>query len=69
MPGKFPRVEVQPIIWYLYLISVDNLLLEDAISVPQAISPGRVVQGGHAVKKTCSQPAEAAVAKSSVMLL
>ena len=69
VPGKFPRVKVQPIIWYLYLISVDNLLLEDAISVTQAISPSRVVQGGHAVKETCSQPTEAAIAESSVVLL
>ena len=33
MPGEFPRVEVQPVIWYLYLVSVDNLLLKDTISV------------------------------------
>ena len=69
VPGKLPRVEVQPIIWYLYLESVDNLLLKDAISVTQAISPGRVVQRGHAVKETCGQSAEATVAESSVVLL
>lgn len=69
VPGEFPRVEVQPIVWYLYLVSVDNLLLEDTISVTQTISPGRVVQSGHAVKETCSQAAEAAVAEGSVMLL
>ena len=69
VPGKFPRVEVQPIIWYFYLESVDNLLLEDTISVTQAISPSRVIERGHAVKKTCSQPAKTAVTKSSVMLL
>ncbi len=69
VPGKFPRIEIQPIIWNLDLVSVDNLLLEDAISVTQAISPGRVVQCGHTVKKTRSQSAETAVAESSVMLL
>lgn len=67
--GKFPRVEVQPIVWYLHLVSVDNLLLEDTISVTQPISPGRVIQRGHAVKETGSQAAEAAVAEGSVMLL
>ena len=69
VPGKFPRVEVQPIVWYLYLISVDNFLLKDTISITQAISPGRIIQCSHTVKKTCSQPAETAVAESSVMLL
>lgn len=69
VPWKFPRVEVQPVIRYFYLESVDNLLLEDTISVTQAISPGRVIQRGHAVKETCSEPAEAAVTESSVMLL
>lgn len=69
VPGKFPRVEVQPIIWYLHLVSVHNLLLKDTVPVTQAITPGRVVQGGHAVKETCSQPAETAIAQSSVMLL
>ncbi len=54
VPGKFPRVKVQPIIWYLYLVSIDDLLLEDAISVTQAISPGRVVHCGHTVKETRS---------------
>ena len=67
--GELPRVEVQPIIWYFYLVSVDNLLLEDTISVTQAISPSRIVQRGHTVKETCSQPAKTAITKSSVMLL
>ena len=69
VPRKLPRVEVQPIIWYLDLISVDDFLLEDTISVTQAIPPSRIIQRSHAVKKTRSQPAEAAVAESSVMLL
>ena len=69
VPGKFPRIEVQPIIRYLYLVSVDDLLLKDTISVTQTVSPGRVVQGGHAIEEARSQPAETAVAESSVMLL
>ena len=67
--GKLPRVEVQPIVRDFYLISVNDFLFKDAISVTQAISPGRVVEGGHAIKETGSQPAEAAIAESSVMLL
>ena len=67
--GKFPRVEVQPIVRYLYLISVDNFLLKDTISITQAISPGRIIQRSHTVKETRSQTTETAVAESSVMLL
>ena len=69
MSRKFPRVEVQPIVWNLYLKTVDYFLLKDTISVTQAISPGRIIQRSHAVEKTRSQPAETAVAESSVMLL
>lgn len=69
VPGEFPRVEVQPIVWYLYLISVDDLLLEDTISITQTIPPGGIIQRSHTVKKTRSQPAEPTVAESSVMFL
>ena len=69
MSRKFPRVEVQPIVWNLYLKPIDNFLLKDTISVTQAISPGGVIQRSHTVEKTRSQPAETAVAESSVMLL
>ena len=69
VPWEFPRIEVQPVIWYLHLVSVHNLLLKDTIPVTEAITPSRVVQSGHAVKETCSQPAEAAIAQSRVMLL
>ena len=69
MPRKFPRIEVQPIIWYLYLVAVDNFLLENTISISQAISPGRVIQCSHAVEETCSQPAETTIAEGCVMLL
>lgn len=69
VPREFPRVEVQPIIWYLYLISVDDFLLKDAVSITQTISPGGIIQRSHTVKKTRSQPAESAVTESSVMFL
>ena len=69
MSRKFPRVKVQPIVWNLYLKPVDDFLFKDTISVAQAISPGWVIQRSHTVEKTRSQPAETAVAESSVMLL
>ena len=66
---EFPRVEVQPVVRYLYLEPVDDFLLKDTISITQAVSPGRVIQRSHTVEETRSQPTETAVPESSVMLL
>jgi hypothetical protein len=51
------------------LIPIDNLLLEDAISVPQTVAPGRIVQRGEAVKEASRKPPQATVAKRCVVLL
>jgi len=40
---KLPRIEVQPIIWYFYLITIHNFLLEDAITIPETIPPSRII--------------------------
>ena len=69
VPREFPRVKVQPIIGYFNLVAVDDFLLEDTVSVTQAISPSRVVQCSHAIKETSSQAAETAIAESRVVLL
>ena len=69
VPGEFPRVEVQPIVRYLDLISVDDFLFKDTIPITQTVSPGGIIQRSHTVKETRSQPAESAVAESSVMFL
>ena len=66
---ELPRVEVQPIIGYFNLIAVDDFLLKDTISITQAISPSRVVQGSHAIKETSSQAAETAITESRVVFL
>lgn len=55
--GKLPRIEVQPIVRNLDLISVDNLLLEDTISISKSIAPSRVVERGERVEETSSQSA------------
>lgn len=44
--GELPRVEVEPVVGYFHLISIDDLLLENTISVSQAVAPGRVVERG-----------------------
>lgn len=66
---EFPGVKVEPVIGNLNLVTVDDFLLEDAISVPQAVAPGGVAQGSQAVEEARREPAEAAVSEACIMLL
>lgn len=69
MARELPRVEVEPVVRHLNLVTIDDLLLENTVSVTQTISPSRVVQGRKAVEKTSSKPPETTVTQSSIMLL
>lgn len=69
MPGELPRVEVEPVIWDLDLITIDNFLLEDAVLVTKTITPGRVVERSKTVEEAGGQSAEAAITKSCIMFL
>ncbi len=69
MTGKFPRIKVEPVIWNLHLVSIDDLLLEDAVSVSKSVSPGWVIQSCETIKEACSKPSKTAIAKSSIMFL
>jgi hypothetical protein len=69
MSWKFPRIEVEPVIRNLDLISIHNLLLEDSISVSQSVSPSRVVQRGKRVQETSSKTTETTISKCSVVFL
>lgn len=69
MPGKFPGVEVEPIIGNFDLVAINDLLFENTVAVPQSITPCREVQCGHAIEETCRQSAQAAVSQGGVVLL
>jgi hypothetical protein len=69
MSRELPRVEVQPVVRDLDLVAVDDLLLEDAVAVAQAVAPSGEVQRGQGVQETRSQATEAAVAQRGVVLL
>lgn len=69
VPAKLPRVEVEPVVGNLDLVAVDDLLLEDTVSVTQAVTPRGIVQGGHAVKEAGGKATKAAVAKGSIVFL
>lgn len=67
--GKLPGVKVQPVVRNLDLVSVNDLLLEDAISVSQAIAPGGIVEGGQTVEEASSQATQATISEGGVVLL
>ena len=65
-----PRISItQPKIRDFALIAIMDDLLEDAVIVSYAISPGRIVESRHRVKETCSQSSQATVTQSSIYLL
>lgn len=66
---ELPGVEIEPVVWNLDLVPVDDLLLEDAVAVAQAVAPGRVIERGQAVEEAGSQTTEASIAQGSVVLL
>ena len=51
VPWKFPRIKIKPVIWDLHLVPVHDLLLEDAISVSEAVTPCWIVERGHTIEK------------------
>ena len=66
----FPRIAVlQPFIGLLNLITIFDVLLEDAEIVAQSIADPGQVQGGDRIQKTCCEPAEAAIAEASIDLV
>lgn len=69
MSGEFPRVEVKPVIRDLDLVSINDLLLENTISISKTVAPGGEVEGSQTVEETSRQSTQATVAQSSVMLL
>lgn len=67
--GELPGVKVQPIVGNLNLVTVDDFLLEDSVSVAKAVAPGGIVERSQAVEEASSKSAQATVAQTSVVLL
>jgi hypothetical protein len=66
---ELPGVEVEPVIRHLDLVSIDNFLLENAISISETVPPSGVVEGGQTVEETGSESTKTAVTQRSVILL
>lgn len=69
MSGELPGVKVEPVVRHLNLISVDDFLLENSISISKTVTPGRVVERGKTVQEASGESAKATVAQRSVVLL
>lgn len=69
MTRELPGVKVQPVVRNLNLVSVNDLLLEDTISVAETVAPSRVVEGGQTIQEAGGQTTETAITKSSIVLL
>ncbi len=57
---------LQPMIRFFDLLSVNNLLTEDAIVIAKPIAHAGQFEGGERVHEACGQTPEAAIAKTSV---
>ncbi len=70
LPLEFPGTAgLQPIVWTLHLIAVDQLLKEQAVFVSDTVAVGRNLQGGDGIHKTGGEPPQTAVAEGGVLLL
>lgn len=69
VPRELPRIEVQPVIRNFDLIPVHNLLLEDAVLVPETVAPSWNIESGHAVEEAGGKTTETTIAQSSVSFL
>jgi trehalose-6-phosphatase len=67
--GELPRVKVEPVIWDFDLITIDNFLLEDTVSVTKTITPCRVVERGKTVEEAGGQSPKATIPKRCIMFL
>ncbi len=69
-PAQFEGIALcQPVIRYLYLITVPDLLFEHAVAVADATAVCRISQRSQGIQETCCQTAKAAIAQGCIRLL
>jgi hypothetical protein len=69
LSGELPGVEVKPVIRHFHLIAIDDLLLEDSVSVTQTVTPSGEVKRSQAIQEASGQTTQATVSESSIVLL
>lgn len=51
------------------MVTVNDFLLEDSVSVAETVAPSRIVEGSQAVEEACGESSQATIAKTCIMLL
>lgn len=69
LSGELPGVEVKPVIRHFNLIAIDDLLLEDSVSVTQTVTPGGEIKRSQAIQEAGSQTTQTTVSESGIVLL
>ena len=63
------RAEPQPVVGALDLPAIDDLLVEDAELIADAVAQRRNLERGHRIQKACGQPSEPPVAEPRLLFL
>lgn len=69
MSGELPRVKVEPVVWNFDLVSINDFLLENSVSVSETVAPSGEVEGGQTVKETSGETSKTTVTQRSIVLL
>ena len=69
MAREFPWIKVKPIVGDFDLISVDDFLLENTVSVSKTVAPRREVQGSQTIEEASSKAAQATIAQGGITFL
>lgn len=67
--GELPGVKVQPVVRHFDLVTVNDFLFEDSVSVTKTVTPGGVVETSQAVEEASSKSTQAAIAQTCIVLL
>lgn len=66
---ELPWVEVEPVIWNLDLVAVNDLLLEDTVSVAETVTPSWVIEGSKGVEEAGGETTKTTITESGIVLL
>lgn len=59
----------EPVVWNLNLESVNNVLFEDTVIVPESVTPSWEVKSGHGVQEASGESSQTTISKTGVFLI
>ena len=66
---KLPRIEIKPVVRNFDLVSIDYLLLEDAVPVPKTVAPSWEVHSSHAIQETGGEASQTTIPQCRIVFL